>query len=155
MGFHQLIKLQDIPADLETIWDFISRPENLKLITPDGMDFEIVSSDVPEVMYPGMIIEYRVSPLKGMRQRWVSEITHIQEGRYFVDEQRVGPYTMWHHEHFVEPIDGAVRMKDIISYKLPFGPLGDLAHALFVRRKLESIFEYRRTALEARYGIFK
>ena len=140
---------------MATAWQFISRPENLKQITPQSMGFEIVTTDLPETMYPGMIIEYRVSPFRGLRQRWVTEITHVQEGSYFVDEQRVGPYAMWHHEHFIEPIEAGVRMKDIISYKLPLGPLGCIANRLLVHRQLETIFAYRKAALERIFGVYQ
>ena len=154
MAFYQLLKTLPIPSEMDTIWNFISRPENLKLITPRQMGFEIVTPELPETMYPGMIIEYRVSPIQGFRQRWVTEISYIREGQYFVDEQRVGPYALWHHEHFIEPIKGGVLMKDIVSYKMPFGPIGILAHTLFVRRKLEAIFEYRKEAMESRFGTY-
>lgn len=155
MSFHQLSDLHYIPADLDTVWNFISRPENLKVITPADLGFEIVTQDLPELMYPGMIIEYRVTPIAGLRQRWVTEITHIREKEYFVDEQRVGPYAMWHHEHAVEAVSGGVKMKDTVSYKLPLGPLGEIAHILFVRRQLNAIFEYRRKALNEHFGIFE
>ena len=154
MGFHQLIRHQDIPASIGEVWDFICRPENLREITPAYMGFEIISSEVPEVMYPGMIIAYKVRPVAGIPMTWVTEITHIEEGRYFVDEQRVGPYALWHHEHLLEPIEGGVRMTDIVSYRLPMGPLGDLVHALFVRRQLNSIFKFRIVAVEKRFGRF-
>jgi len=152
MAFHQLRRAQNIPADPAVVWDFISRPENLQRITPSYMGFEITSGDVPEVMYPGMIISYKVRPVAGIPITWVTEITHIRDGVYFVDEQRIGPYRLWHHEHILEPIEGGVRMKDIISYQLPLGPLGGIAHALFVRRQLEGIFEFRTTAMEALFG---
>ena len=154
MAFYQLDCTQRIPVDLDTAWAFISRPENLKSITPDHMGFDIVTRDLPEVMYPGMIIEYRVRPLAGIPLRWVTEITHVQEKRYFVDEQRVGPYSMWHHEHFLEPIEGGVLMRDRVSYQPPLGPLGAIAHALFIRRQLRDIFEYRRLAVIRKFGEF-
>lgn len=155
MSFHQISDLHYIPADLDTVWGFISRPENLKVITPEELGFEIVTSDLPEIMYPGMIIEYRVTPVAGIRQRWVTEITHIREKEYFVDEQRVGPYAMWHHEHAVEAVPGGVKMKDTVSYKMPFGPFGEIAHALFVRRQLNKIFGFRRQALNDYFGVFE
>jgi ligand-binding SRPBCC domain-containing protein len=99
-----------------------------------------------------MIIAYRISPLAGIRMTWVTEITQVREQRYFVDEQRVGPYAMWHHEHWLKPTDKGVLMTDLVSYKLPLGLLGELAHPLFVRRQLEGIFEFRRRALETHFG---
>jgi ligand-binding SRPBCC domain-containing protein len=152
MAFHQLITTQTVPADLDTVWHFISRPENLGRITPPHMGFHIITQAVPAVMYPGMIIGYKLSPLPGLRLTWVTEITHIREREYFVDEQRVGPYSMWHHEHKIEPVADGVLMTDIVSYQLPFGPLGSLAHGLFVKRQLQSIFEYRRQAVDALFG---
>ena len=143
-----------VKASLDEVWDFISSPKNLKEITPDEMGFEITSSDLPEKMYPGMIISYDVKPIAGISTTWVTEITHVKAKEYFVDEQRVGPYSMWHHEHFIEAIEGGVRMKDIISYNPPFGVFGRIANSLFIRKKLEGIFEYRTQALEARYGKF-
>jgi len=154
MGFHQLIRHQDIPASLDEVWGFICRPENLREITPAYMGFEITSREVPEVMYPGLIIAYKVRPVAGLPLTWVTEITHMEEGKYFVDEQRAGPYALWHHEHLLEPVEGGVRMTDIVSYKLPFGPLGDLVHALLVRRQLKSIFDFRVAAVEKRFGRF-
>lgn len=154
MSFYQFHKTQDLPATLTDVWKFISNPANLKSITPPSMGFDIISSGVPDIMYPGMIIEYRVKPLFGIPTRWVTEITHVQKGEYFVDEQRVGPYSMWHHEHSLEEIPEGVRMKDIISYKVPFGFLGRMAHWLFISRQLEKIFAFRNQALTARFGEF-
>lgn len=139
---------------METAWNFISRPENLKRITPGHMGFEIHTPNLPDIMYPGMIIEYTVRPFAGIPMRWVTEITHVRENRYFVDEQRIGPYRMWHHEHSIERIDGGVLMKDIVSYQPPFGPIGQIANSLFIRRQLENIFSYRERALVGIFGEF-
>ena len=152
MAFYQLRGIQKIPTDLGTAWRFISRPENLKRITPDHMGFEIRTPDLPEVMYPGMIIEYTVRPVAGIPMRWVTEITHMRENSYFVDEQRVGPYKMWHHEHFIKPIEGGVLMEDIVSYQPPLGPIGQVAHALFIKRQLAAIFQYRERAMIEIFG---
>jgi len=134
------------------IWDFISSPRNLKVITPEYMGFDITSGDLPEKMYEGMIISYKVRPVAGIRTDWVTEITHIREGSYFVDEQRIGPYALWHHQHIIEPIEKGVLMKDIVTYKPPFGVIGALANRLIIRKKLEEIFEYRRIVLEERFS---
>jgi len=152
MAFYQFIKEQKINASIDEIWEFISSPRNLKKITPEYMGFDITSGDPPEKMYPGMIISYKVSPLLGIKMTWVTEITHVREKEYFVDEQRIGPYSMWHHEHKIEAIEGGVLMHDIISYRPPFGILGTLANRLFIRKQLEEIFNYRREVLE---GIFE
>lgn len=153
MAFYQFEKKQIVPATLEDVWEFISAPKNLKKITPDYMGFDITSKNLPEKMYPGMIISYTVKPLLGIKMRWVTEITHVWENRFFVDEQRVGPYSMWHHEHHIEAVEGGVLMTDIISYRPPFGILGAIANALFIRRQLEEIFNYRKLALEKRFGV--
>jgi ligand-binding SRPBCC domain-containing protein len=155
MAFYQLKTAQKIPATMDRVWDFISSPANLKKITPDHMGFDITSGDLPERMYPGMIISYKVSPLLGIKMTWVTEITHVKEGAYFVDEQRVGPYALWHHEHFIEPIEGGVLMHDIVSYKPPMGFLGAIANTLIIRRQLRKIFAYRQKALEALFGVFE
>lgn len=103
-------------------------------------------------MYRGMIIAYKVRPVARIRTTWVTEITHIEEGRYFVDEQRIGPYAMWHHEHHLKQVDGGVMMEDIVSYQPPLGFLGALANVLFIRKQLNRIFNYRFSALEEKFG---
>ena len=152
MGFFQFKRNLIINATLGEVWDFISSPSNLKEITPDYMGFDITTEDLPEIMYPGMIVSYVVTPLFGIKTTWVTEITHVIEGSYFVDEQRVGPYTMWHHEHFIEPCEGGVLMKDIVSYEPPFGILGNIANALIIKKKLNEIFDFRTKAIEEKYG---
>ncbi len=152
MAFYRFYREQKLHASTEDLWDFISSPRNLKEITPPHMGFDITSPNLPEKMYPGMVISYKVRPLLGIKTDWVTEITHVQEGRYFVDEQRIGPYTLWHHEHFLEPTEDGVLMKDIITYQPPFGILGALANSLFIKKQLNVIFDYRRRVLEKRYG---
>ena len=154
MAFYQLKTEQKIPATVMEAWDFISSPANLKQITPEHMGFDITTPGLPEKMYPGMIISYKVSPLVGIRMTWVTEITHVQEGKYFVDEQRIGPYKLWHHEHFLEPVDGGVLMKDIVSYQPPLGFLGAIANFLFIKKQLRNIFDYRFKAVEMKFGVF-
>ena len=112
------------------------------------MGFEITSKQSLDKMYEGQIISYKVSPVMRIKTDWVTEITHVKEQQYFVDEQRVGPYGMWHHEHILIERDGGVFMEDIITYKLPFGWLGDLIHRPFILPKLKEIFAYRRIALD-------
>jgi ligand-binding SRPBCC domain-containing protein len=151
MAFYQLFKKQFVPASVDEVWDFISSPANLKEITPDYMGFNITSENLPEKMYPGMIISYKVRPLFGIPMRWVTEITHVVEKKYFVDEQRIGPYALWHHQHFIEQHEKGVMMIDIVSYKPPVGFFGSIANALFIRRQLEGIFAYREKALIKRF----
>lgn len=152
MGFYQLYKTQKIPATIEQVWDFISTPANLKKITPEYMGFNITSKLTGEKMYPGMIISYKVSPVFGIKMTWVTEITHVKEKEYFVDEQRIGPYWMWHHEHKIEPIEGGVLMTDIVSYKPPLGILGSIANAILIKKQLQEIFDYRTIAMEKMFG---
>lgn len=152
MGFYQLHKTQKIPTTIDKVWDFISSPANLKKITPGYMGFNITSKMLSEKMYPGMIISYKVSPVLGIKITWVTEITQVKEKEYFVDEQRVGPYTMWHHEHKIEPIEGGVLMTDIVSYKPPFGFLGSIANSILIKKQLEEIFAHRTFAVEKMFA---
>ena len=152
MGFYQLHKTQKIPATIDQVWDFISSPANLKKITPEYMGFNITSKILSEKMYPGMIISYKVSPVLGIKMTWVTEITQVKEKEYFVDEQRVGPYSMWHHEHKIEPIKGGVLMTDIVSYKPPFGILGSIANTMLIKKQLKEIFDFRTVAMEKMFG---
>ncbi len=153
MAVYTFRKTQFIPTSIDLVWDFISSPHNLKKITPASMGFEVITRDLPKKMYAGMIIAYHVRPLMGIRTTWVTEITHINELKYFVDEQRFGPYTMWHHQHLIEPVEGGVMMTDIIDYQPPMGFLGAIANSLIIRKKLEEIFLFRKTKLEAYFGI--
>ena len=129
MAFYQYKQEQKVKATLEEAWDFISSPANLKEITPDYMGFDI-TSEVPEKMYPGMIITYEVKPLFGIKTPWMTEITQVKELEFFIDEQRVGPYKMWHHQHFIEPIEDGVLMRDIVTYIPPLGFLGAIANKI-------------------------
>ena len=147
MALYQLIKKQVIPATIEVIWDFISSPRNLKAITPKHMGFDITSANLPEKIYQGMIISYKVKPIAGIPMTWVTEITHVEEKKFFIDEQRLGPYAFWHHQHFIEPVTNGVLMTDIVSYKPPMLFLGNIVNTLFVKRKIESIFAYREEVL--------
>lgn len=148
-------KVQNIPVTIEKAWNFFSKPGNLKDITPANMGFIIRSRHHGEKMYPGQIIEYTVKPLFGIPLYWMTEITHVEEGRFFIDEQRYGPYSLWHHQHHFKQIPGGVEMTDIVHYKIPFWFLGDIANALFVQNKLKQIFEYRYKKIEERFGLWK
>lgn len=151
MKIYTLHKKQQLPITLDKAWEFLSNPKNLKVITPDYMSFNIVSK-IDRPLYTGQIIQYIVTPLLGIKTKWVSEITHIEEKKYFVDEQMYGPYSLWHHKHFVKEIDGGVELEDIIDYKVPLGFLGQLVHPFLVKPKLEEIFNYRQEKLEALFG---
>lgn len=148
---YQLIRKQFVPTDLETCWDFFSSPKNLKTITPAYMGFDVLV-DIPEKMYEGLMIEYKVKPLLGIPMNWITEIKYVHDHQFFVDEQRKGPYKIWHHEHHFEAVEGGVMMTDIVSYELPLGLLGKIAHPLLVRKKLEEIFAYRFKKVEEIFG---
>ncbi len=154
MKLYRLHTVQDLPISKAKAWDFFSDPKNLKTITPDYMGFNILSG-ADRTMFPGQIIQYIVTPLAGIPTKWVTEITHVKEGEYFVDEQRFGPYALWHHKHFITPIKGGVKMEDIVDYKLPFGILGQLVHPILVQPKLKEIFDYRQQKLIDLFGPYK
>lgn len=155
MAFYQLIKTQKLPVSINEIWNFIATPANLKEITPAYMGFTVTGNTNGEKMYAGMIITYKVSPVLGIKLDWMTEITHVKEFEYFVDEQRIGPYSLWHHQHKIEPIEGGVLMTDTVTYQPPLGILGALANFLFIKRQLQEIFDYRKTALDKRFGAYK
>jgi ligand-binding SRPBCC domain-containing protein len=143
MGIHTLYREQLVHSDKDTLWDFITSPVNLKKITPDNMGFLITSKDADGKIYPGKIITYKVSPFAGIKMNWMTEITHVQEKDFFVDEQRSGPYAIWHHEHHLKPHAEGILMIDIIHYKIPAGFVGDILNSLFIRKQLERIFAFR------------
>lgn len=151
---YTLHRKQKLPVPIESVWDFISDPKNLAIITPPEMGFKTLSGDERK-MFPGQIIHYTLTPILGIRMEWVTEITHVENGRYFVDEQRHGPYSLWHHKHFLREIPGGVEMEDLIHYRLPMGFLGRLFHPILVQPQLERIFEFRRKKLIERFGELK
>jgi len=154
MKIYTLRATQKLPISVSEAWDFLSDPKNLKKITPEYMGFKILSgADRP--MFSGQLIQYIVTPVLGIKTKWVTEITHIEKGNYFVDEQRFGPYALWHHKHFIKEIDNGVEMEDIIDYKLPFGFLGQLMHPILVKPKLKEIFDYRKEKLNSLFGTFE
>jgi ligand-binding SRPBCC domain-containing protein len=151
MTIHTLEQEQRLPISLAEAWHFFSSPRNLDEITPGDLGFKIVS--LPgESMYVGQIITYKVMIFPGVWVPWVTEIKSVKEGSAFVDEQRFGPYKFWHHRHTFEEIPGGVLMRDHVHYGLGFGPFGAIAHAVFVRAKLRTIFEFRKQTLAKRFG---
>jgi ligand-binding SRPBCC domain-containing protein len=143
---YTLSREQTIQTTLAKAWAFISSPANLDAITPPDMSFEIVS-EVPDVMYDGLLIEYRVGiPLLG-RQTWLTELKHIREEHSFVDEQRIGPYKIWYHYHEIQEVKDGVRFIDQVTYVMPFGPLGDIVRRVYVKNQLEHIFNFRKQAM--------
>lgn len=152
MKIYKLERHQFVPIAIDQAWDFFSSPRNLKKITPDYLGFEI-TSDLQEKMYAGMIITYLVKPILGIPLRWMTEIKQVQEPNFFVDEQRVGPYKIWHHEHHFSEVDGGVDMKDIVHYAMPLGIIGRMAHAIQVKKQLNDIFNYRISAINKEFGL--
>ncbi|MBG9375986.1 SRPBCC family protein [Panacibacter sp. DH6] len=149
---YSLKTIQLIPADIDATWDFFSSPANLQDITPGNLGFKIISKHHGSKMYAGQIIEYKVSPVLGIPLYWMTEITHVEDKKYFVDEQRYGPYSLWHHQHHFKETVSGIEMTDIVHYKMPFWFAGDVANALFVKAQLRKIFEHRYTAVEKRFG---
>lgn len=154
MKIYTLHTKQNLPISLDQAWEFMANPRNLKTITPDYMGFKMLSGDERD-MFAGQIIQYIVTPVLGIPMKWVTEITHVVDKNYFVDEQRFGPYALWHHKHFLKKIPGGVEMEDIVDYKVPMGILGQIVHPFLVKPKLEEIFNYRREKLIELFGEFK
>lgn len=151
MAFHVLEQHQRLALAPAAAWSFFADPANLPLITPPDLNF-VVTGGGQQPIYPGQIITYTVSPILGIPLAWMTEITQVREGAYFIDEQRLGPYALWHHQHHFRAIAGGVEMRDLIHYRLPAGILGRLAHAVAVRRQLAGIFRYRQQVLARRFG---
>jgi len=137
---------QKLNISIEEAWDFFSNPNNLKLITPEWLNFK-VTSKLPDKMYAGMLIAYKVHPVLGIPVNWVTEITYVKEPFYFVDEQRFGPYKLWHHQHHFKETENGVEMTDIVNYALPFDPFSRLINALIVKNRVGEIFEFREKKL--------
>src|SRR6218665_100149 len=154
MKIYRLHTKQKLPISIDTAWEFLSNPKNLETITPESMGFKTISGDDRDI-FPGQIIQYIVKPLFGIPMKWVTEITHVVDKKYFVDEQRFGPYALWHHKHFLKEIRGGVEMEDIVDYKLPMGILGQMVHPFLVKPKLKEIFDYREKKLIELFGEYK
>lgn len=153
MAIHTLRSTLVLHAGLAQCWAFFSNPRNLSKITPSDMEF-VVKSVLPEHVHSGLMIEYRVSPLLGIPMTWLTEITHVREGEYFVDEQRIGPFSIWPHEHHFKALgDDRTEMTDTVTYRLPFSPFSEIVHPFLVRPQLEKIFAYREKAVAALFGI--
>jgi ligand-binding SRPBCC domain-containing protein len=149
---YSLKTVQHLPVSIEEAWDFFSKPQNLKEITPSNLGFNIISEHHGDRMYAGQIIEYKVSPLLGIPLYWMTEITQVVDKKYFIDEQRYGPYSLWHHQHHFKQIEGGVEMTDIVHYKIPFWFLGDLANTILVKGELRKIFDFRFQMAEQKLG---
>lgn len=151
MVMHRLERRQSIPGSLERVWAYFATPQNLNVLTPPALRFEIIQG-AGEAMYPGQLLEYRLRFAPLLRSTWLTEITHVEERKYFIDVQRFGPYRFWHHEHRFVEADGAVEMTDRVTYALPFGLLGEVVHAAWVRSKLEHIFDFRKKKVAELFG---
>lgn len=147
MKIHRLEVTQKLPIRLDKAWNFLSTPKNLDTITPDDMSFQIISG-ADEKAYAGQVITYKIRPLFNIPMNWVTEITQCVENKYFIDEQRFGPYKFWHHQHHIEETPDGVMMRDILHYSLPFGWLGELMGMLFIHNKIKGIFAFREKKLE-------
>ena len=152
MKLYRLRRSQTLQASLQEAWHFFSSPLNLSSITPPWLNLA-VHGEVSGRMFPGMVIRYRLTPLWGIPVTWISEITHVEPPHYFVDEQRFGPYRFWHHQHDFRPLNGGLEMIDTVHYSLKHGPIGVFMHALFVRKKLEEIFDFRENSLKQRFPL--
>ncbi|QBN18519.1 SRPBCC family protein [Flavobacterium nackdongense] len=142
MKIYKIETVQHISTSIEACWAFFSSPRNLQKITPEDMGFQITDYDGKSV-YAGQVIQYKVSPLLGLKLSWMTVITSVKENHYFIDEQRFGPYALWHHKHFFEPTESGVKMTDVVHYALPLGFLGRIMNTLVVKNKLKQIFDYR------------
>lgn len=148
MSIHRFADKQFLPVSPEEAWAFFSTPRNLARITPPDMNFRIITPDLPDQTYAGQIISYTLTPLLGIRTGWTTEITHVQAPHFFVDEQRKGPYRLWHHQHHFRAVTGGTEMTDIVHYEIPLGGIGDLLNRLFIRKRVQEIFRHRKKVLD-------
>jgi ligand-binding SRPBCC domain-containing protein len=152
MSVYSLKTVQKLPVSLEKAWSFFSHPKNLAEMTPSYLNLRFTNTLYGEEMYPGQVMTYKVKPLLSIPMFWMTEITHVEDKKYFVDEQRVGPYSLWHHQHHFREIPGGVEMTDLIHYQLPLSILGKLANSLFVKKQLNAIFDFRYKRAEDLFG---
>ena len=152
MKFYKLETKQILPINKRECWEFFSNPRNLQTITPPDMDFEI-KSDLTENVYPGQIIIYRIKLFPGIKVSWITEITQVIEGKFFVDEQRFGPYKFWHHQHRFRETNEGIEINDLVHYAIPFGIIGRIMHKLFIRQKLNTIFRFRSEILKVKFAL--
>jgi ligand-binding SRPBCC domain-containing protein len=155
MKIFNLKRTQILPISLQEAWDFFSSPRNLSKITPEHMGFKILYMSGGEKAYAGQIIRYQISILPGINVHWVTEITHVRELVHFIDEQRFGPYALWHHQHHFKEVPGGVEMTDEVNYAIGYGFIGQLAHWFFVGKEVNRIFDYRFMVLDQHFKITK
>lgn len=152
---YSLYSRQYVPASLDEVWAFFSDANNLLAVTPPQLNLKVTNEVYGKTVYAGQVMTYTVKPLLGIPLSWMTEITHVEEKKYFVDEQRKGPYKLWHHQHHFRAVEGGVEMTDLVHYRLPLGPLGSLAHSLVVKKELEKIFTYRYKKIVEMFGEWK
>ena len=152
---YSLFSRQHVPATLDEVWAFFSDARNLLAVTPPHLNLKVTNEVWGQTVYAGQVMTYKVKPLLGIPLSWMTEITHVEEKSYFVDEQRKGPYKLWHHQHHFRAVEGGVEMTDLVHYRLPFGPLGSIAHGLIVKEELEKIFTYRYQKIVELFGEWK
>jgi ligand-binding SRPBCC domain-containing protein len=147
-----LKSIQKMPVSLEEAWRFFSNPHNLLTITPPFLNLKMTNEVYGDEVYAGQIMTYTVKPMFGIAVSWMTEITHVERLKFFVDEQRKGPYQLWRHQHHFKTMEGGVEMMDLVHYKLPLGILGSIANALTVKNKLKEIFTYRYFKINEIFG---
>jgi len=149
---YSLYSKQNVPATMEEVWQFFSDAKNLLAVTPPHLNLKVTNKVYGNVVYAGQVMTYTVKPLAGIPLAWMTEITHVEPQKYFVDEQRKGPYKLWHHQHHFKEIEGGVEMIDLVHYRLPAGILGNLANALVIKKELRKIFSYRYQKIVELFG---
>lgn len=149
---YSLFSKQNVPVSLDEVWAFFSDAKNLAAVTPPHLNLKVSNEVYGGAMYPGQVMTYKVKPLLGIPISWMTEITHVQPMNYFVDEQRKGPYKLWHHQHHFKAIEGGVEMTDLVHYRLPLGVLGSIANSLLVKKELQKIFAYRYQKIVELFG---
>lgn len=152
---YSLYSRQHVPASLDAVWTFFSDAKNLLAVTPPSLNLKVTNEVYGNTVYAGQVMTYTVKPVLGIPLAWMTEITHVEEKKYFVDEQRKGPYTLWHHQHHFKAVEGGVEMTDLVHYRLPLGLLGNLANSLVVKKELEKIFTYRYQKIIELFGEWK
>jgi ligand-binding SRPBCC domain-containing protein len=149
---YSLYSRQKVPATLDEVWSFFSDARNLLAVTPPHLNLKVTNKVYGDSVYAGQVMTYKVKPLLGIPLSWMTEITHVEEKKYFVDEQRKGPYKLWHHQHHFKAIEDGVEMTDLVHYRLPFGLLGTLANHMLVKKELEKVFSYRYQRIIELFG---
>ena len=149
---YSLYSRQRIPKPVEEVWQFFSDAKNLLQVTPPHLNLKVTNEVYGETVYAGQVMTYTVRPLLGIPLEWMTEIIQVEPLKYFIDEQRKGPYKLWHHQHHFKAIDGGTEMIDLVHYRVPFGLVGNMANALIVKKELEKIFSYRYQKIIELFG---